>query len=395
MSAARPRAGVTSTGPAGVRPIGFALLLALTMGTGTFPGFAFGVLGPDLIAEFGLSRAGLGVLTTAHFAVGGLGSTLAGRATDHLGARRTMLIAFALVAGAQVAMAASGAFGWLLVAAAAAGVSLAAGNPATNKAVSQHLPPGRRGLTMGVKQAGVQLGAVLAGTVAAPLAAGFGWRTALLVSTVVPVAGLVLTPLLVPPDPAPPARSDGHRAAPLPRAIRRLAVYAFLLGAAAGAFNAYLPLYAVERLGTTTTRAGAIAAAVGATGVVSRILWGWLAERLSSYRLPLTGMAFGAVVAVASVLAGPRLGVAAVWFGAILFGATAVTWNAVGMVAVIGEVESDDAGRASGLVLFGFYTGFVPSPVVFGALVDATGSYGASWLLVMLLLAAAGVWARR
>lgn len=378
-----------------LRPIGFAALLALTMGTGTFPGFAFGVLGPDLIAEFGLTRAGLGVLTTAHFAVGGLGSTLAGRATDLLGARRTMLVAFALVAAAQVAMAASGGFGWLLVAAAAAGVSLAAGNPATNKAVSQHLAPGRRGLTMGVKQAGVQLGAVLAGWVVAPLAAGFGWRTALLASTVVPLAGLLLTPLLVPPDPPLAAAAERAATTALPRAIRRLAVYAFLLGAAAGAFNAYLPLFVVERLGTTTTRAGAIAAAVGATGAASRIVWGWLAERLTSYRLPLTGMAFGAVVAVTLVATAPRLGITAVWLGAVLFGATAVTWNAVGMVAVIGEVEAQDAGRASGLVLFGFYTGFVPSPVAFGALVDVTGGYGASWLLVMLLLAAAGIWARR
>ena len=395
MSGATRHAGEAASPRGRVRPIGFALLLALTMGTGTFSGFAFGVLGPDLIADFGLTRAGLGALTTAHFAVGGLGSTLAGRATDRLGARRTMLASFAIVAGAQAAMAASSAFGWLLVAAAAAGVSLATGNPATNKAVSQHLPSGRRGLTMGVKQAGVQLGAVLAGWVVAPLAAGLGWRTALLVSTVVPLLGLALTPLLVPPDPPMSAIGERRPVGPLPRAIRHLAVYAFLLGAAAGAFNAYLPLYLVERLGTTTTRAGAIAAAVGATGAVSRILWGGVAERLSSYRLPLTGMALGAVVAVALVQAGAGLGIAAVWAGAILFGATAVTWNAVGMIAVIGQVEAEDAGRASGLVLFGFYTGFVPSPVAFGALVDATGSYSASWALVMMLLAGAGLWARR
>jgi hypothetical protein len=65
------------------------------------------------------------------------------------------------------------------------------------------------------------------------------------------------------------------------------------------------------------------------------------------------------------------------------------------MLAVISEVGPADAGRASGRVLFGFYTGFVPSPVAFGALVDATGSYLVSWGLVMVLLAAAALWARR
>ena len=395
MNRADPTVPVPAPTGSRPNPVGFAALLALTMGTGTFPGFAFGVLGPDLVAEFGLTRAGLGMLTTAHFAIGGLGSTLAGRATDRLGARRTMLVAFALVAAAQVAMALSGAFGWLLVAAAAAGVSLAAGNPATNKAVSQHLAPGRRGLTMGVKQSGVQLGAVLAGSGVAPLAAGFGWRTALLASTVVPALGLLLTPLLVPPDPPRVHDADRRRAAALPRPIRRLAVYAFLLGSAAGAFQAYLPLFVVERLGTTTTRAGAIAAAVGATGAASRIVWGWLAERLASHRAPLAGMAAGAVGAVALVLAAPSLGMAAVWSGAVLFGATAIAWNVVGMVSVIGAVEPETAGRASGLVLFGFYTGFVPSPVAFGALVDATGDYAASWSMVMVALAVAALWARR
>jgi nitrate/nitrite transporter NarK len=377
-----------------LRRAGFALVLSLAMGTGTFPGFAFGVLGPDLIAEFDLTRTELGLLTTVFFAVGGFGSITAGRVVDAFGARRTMMAAFAAVAASLLAMSVAGGFGWLLIAAAAGGVSLAAGNPTTNKSVSEHVPAGRRGLTMGVKQAGVQIGAVLAGSLVAPLAAEFGWRQALVISALVPAAGVLLALLFVPADPHVDASTRNGPKRALPPSVRHLAVYAFLMGAGVGAFNAYLPLYGVEELGLTTTRAGAIAATVGFVGVVSRIAWGWTSEHLPSFHLPLAVMAGGATVAVALLLAAPALGVTSLFVGGMLFGATAVTWNSVGMLAVVAGVDSADAGRASGVVLFGFYTGFVPSPVVFGTLVDLTGDYRAAWGLLLAVFAVAAWWIR-
>nr|MBA2530200.1 hypothetical protein [Euzebyales bacterium] len=52
--------------------VAFAATLAVAMGAGTFPGYAFGVLGPYLIPEFSLSRSQLGLLTTSFFLVGGV-----------------------------------------------------------------------------------------------------------------------------------------------------------------------------------------------------------------------------------------------------------------------------------------------------------------------------------
>lgn len=388
--------GADPIGPPHVlRRAGFALVLSLAMGTGTFPGFAFGVLGPDLIAEFSLSRTELGLLTTVFFAVGGFGSISAGRAVDAFGARRTMIGAFAVVAASLLAMSLAGGFGWLLVAAAAGGISLAAGNPTTNKSVSEHVPVGRRGLTMGVKQAGVQIGAVLAGSMVAPLAAELGWRQALVVSAAIPASGVLLALLVVPADPPVDAATRNGPRRPLPPAVRHLAVYAFLMGAGVGAFNAYLPLYGVEELSLSTTQAGRVAATVGFVGVVSRVAWGWASERLPSFHLPLVVMAGGATAAIALVLAAPRLGIVALTLGGIVFGATAVTWNSVGMLAVVAGVDSTDAGRASGVVLFGFYTGFVPSPVVFGTLVDLSGAYRGAWALLLVVFAVAAWWIGR
>ena len=60
--------------------IAFGLVLALAMGTSTFAGYAFGVLGPNLIGEFDISRSQLGLLTAVFFLVGGPLSLVAGPA---------------------------------------------------------------------------------------------------------------------------------------------------------------------------------------------------------------------------------------------------------------------------------------------------------------------------
>jgi nitrate/nitrite transporter NarK len=154
------------------------------------------------------------------------------------------------------------------------------------------------------------------------------------------------------------------------------------------AINAYLPLYLVERAGASHELAGAVVAAIGVVGVGSRIAWGWASERMPSFTLPLLLLGLGAVLAVAMVAAVERIGLWIAWPAAIVFGASAVTWNAVGMLAVITESGSRLAGRASGVVTAGFYIGFVGSPMVFGLVVDAAQDYLPAWLLVMAVFAA-------
>jgi MFS family permease len=382
MTVSAPQWGTRS----GWTRLGFAAVLALAMGTSTYAGYAFGVLGPLIRQEFAISRFQLGLLTACFFLVGGPLSLAAGRATDRYGARRVMVLAFAVAAGAIVGMAAAPSFPVVLLGAAAAGVALATGNPVTNKLVADHLPPGRRGLVMGSKQAGVQVGAFLAGIVLAPVAAQVGWRLAFGWSALIPLIGLVGAIALIPRRPGAEAGQAPHGAAlddgRLPPGVRWLAAYAFLMGSGVAAINAYLPLYLVERADASQAVAGAVAATIGVVGIGSRIAWGWASERMPSFSLPLLLLGVGAVVAVAMVAAVERLGLWIAWPAAALFGASAVTWNAIGMLAVITESGSRLAGRASGVVTAGFYIGFVGSPVAFGLLVDATHDYLLAWLLV-------------
>lgn len=379
--------------------IAFAGVLALAMGTGTYAGYAFGVLGPELRAEFGLSRFELGLLTTLFFAVGGPLSLLAGRATDRFGARLVMLVAFTVAGSAVLAMAAAPAYWILLGAAAVAGVALATGNPVTNKLIAIHVAPGRRGLIMGGKQAGVQVGAFLTGAVLTPVAVAIGWRHALGWSAAIPLTGLVLALALIPSDRPSAAEHAATRAVRLPHSVRWLAAYAFLMGSGVAAINAYLPLYLVERAGASQQLAGSVAATIGLVGIGSRIAWAWASERMrGGYSVPLLLLGAGAVVALLLVAAVEGVGLWLAWPAAALFGATAVTWNAVGMLAVISSAGAGHAGRASGVVTGGFYIGFVGSPMLFGWLVDRMGGYSLAWLLVAgvfgLSVLVIGAWRR-
>ena len=99
-------------------------------------------------------------------------------------------------------------------------------------------------------------------------------------------------------------------------------------------------------------------------------------------------LAVGSVIASGALWAGASLGSGLLWAGAALFGATAVAWNALGMLSIVRDVEVSVAGRASGRVLLGFYIGFLVGPVTFGWSVDH-GGYGAGWAAVTAAFAMA------
>lgn len=379
--------------------LSLSVVLTIAMGAAAFPGFAFGALGPFLVDEFEISRSRLGLLTTLFFAVGGVLSLVAGPMVDRFGGRRVMLGAFGIICLALLALAGAPSYPILSVAAAFGGMSIAAANPTTNKLVAVHVPLGQRGVIMGVKQSGVQIGAFAAGAILAPLAAWLDWRIALMLTAIVPLLGALGALLFVPPDridKSSPSSTSGRRA-PMTNAVWWLTAYAFLMGSGVAAVTAYLPLFAVERLDFSVPTAGAVAALIGLVGIIGRIAWGFISERRSGYVSPLLVMAIGAVASVLLLIAA-EASPALIWLGALLLGATAVTWNSVGMLAVIATTGPAAAGRASGYVLFGFYGGFVGSPLLFGTIVDNTERYDVAWTIVAVIFVAAaaviGAWRR-
>ena len=364
--------------------MGFGALLAVTMAASTFAFTTFSVLSRSLLDAFALSRWQLGALVTATAMVGAFTSPVLGRVSDRIGGRRALQLTLALSAVVLAGIALSPAYPVLVTAALAAGLVQATANPSTNKLIGVHVAGGSRGTVTGIKQAGVQAGVFLGGSLLPLGATHLGWRQTLLIAATLPVLGLIMSRLVVPADvPATGGRSSGgNTAASRSPFLVRLAVYGFLIGAGWSAVFTYLPDYAQNALGWSPTISGLLVALAGLCGMAGRIGWSRVAERRLGAATTLVILASIGAVAVIMILLAGRMP-ALLWVGAAAVGASSGSWNSVGMFAVIDRMPSDTSGAASGVVMFGFLTGLATGAPPFGWAVDVTGSYVIGLLAVI------------
>lgn len=359
------------------RHTAFVGLLFAAMGAATLAAGVIGVLATFIIDDFGISRGTLGWVVSANVVVAAAFSPFAGTLTDRMGGRRSLAFVFGMSAVSFAILGTAPIVAFMFVGSAVAALAQAAGNPSTNKLIGEYLPRGERGVVTGIKQSGVQAGITIAGLTLPTVAIAMGWRAAMLVVAVVPLVAGLLTVVVVPGD----RRSGDRRTsgnAALPPSIRWLALYGAIFGFA-GAVSFYVPLFAEESLGLDPRLGGLAVAVAGAVAFVARIGWARFAEQRHSFRGPLATMAMLGVAAAASMLASMIVPVL-LWVGAVMTGMGTSAWNSVGMLAVI-EDAGDATGRASGIVLLGFLAGLGIGPPVYGALVDATGSYAPMWIL--------------
>ena len=71
---------------------------------------------------------------------------------------------------------------------------------------------------------------------------------------------------------------------------------------------------------------------------------------------------------------------------AVLFGAGAIAWNAVGMLAVMDLSPAGMVGKGTGTVLFGFLLGLAGGAPLMGLSIDSFGSYQVGWLGAAVVL---------
>lgn len=360
-------------------------LLLCAMAASALMQFGLAVLAPFITAEFGLSRTQYGSGVSTLFLSGVLVSLLAGRLVGRWGEVRLLRAVFAFALVAFVIMAVAPGWGWVLVAAMLMGIPLGLGNPVTNQLIVTRVDQTVQGTATGVKQSGVQVGALFAGAVVPPVAVAFGWRAGVGVLALVAVVGLLLAvPLRDTPQPD---RFDGDGPPGRPSTLALfLCGYAALMGFAAAAVNAFLPLFAYEELAMSVSRAGQLVAVIGLLGALARVGMGVIGNRIRRFALWLAGLAAVAVAASALLLAASRQP-GLVWLVVVGFAVSANAWQVAAMLAVVRQGR--DAARSSGIVMGGFIGGMMLGPLTFGVVVDATRSYAAGWGMVVSVFAAA------
>lgn len=392
------------------------------------PGLAaYAVLAGATLTQIGASFAQQGLAILA-FAMG---------AADHMGLVGTGILAAAVTLGMAVSMLPSGAaadrlgisgtalvggFGvavllwgvhWivpgsvpLLVASlAAVGVFTALVPMSGSRAVILAFPSHVRGIAMGIRQAGVTVGAALAAAVLPRLAGTWGLEGTL---SGMGLPAFVFAAILALASWWALSRdgTDRGRATARPavgdlvRAMQGafpVAVVGGLLSAGQYVTLAYLIPF-LHTGGESILVAGLVLSLIQVGGTVGRILFGAVSDKNGGER--------GVVVAWIAVLG--CLGLIAVpvsvslgapqWLLdvlAVVLGFGIVGWNALCLTWGAERADRQVQGTAMGMVGAVIFVGATVWPPVFGAVVAAFHSYEAAWVLIAFLYAVAAVLAFR
>ncbi|MEO3749442.1 MFS transporter [Streptomyces sp. B6B3] len=379
-----------------------------------------GALGLQFQRDLGLSTTQLGLLVSAVQLVPLVGLLVAGELLDRYDERWIVGLGACVVAvGLGVGSLAPG-YAWLLVVLLVVGAGYSTVQPGGSKSVASWFHASQRGLAMGVRQAGLPLGAALASAALPLLAEAHGWRAALVAGALVALlgAGVFTAFHRRPPEPAPvPAPVPAPEPAPGPgarrrdgrgsglagrlRMLREPAMVTIMLSGVSLISVQYgvgiltvLYLHDVASVGAGTA-ALVLVAAQGA-GVLGRIGLAAWSDRGGSGgsggagRYPTVMLCMVAAIAGTGVLMTPagRAPVVAcvVLVGLGFFG---FGWYGPWVAYVAESAPPGRTGFALGLAMSVNQTAIILVPPVLGLLRDLTGSFAPAWGLLAAMTAVA------
>jgi MFS family permease len=316
-----------------------------------------------------------------------------------------LLQAGAALASVALLLATLGVLPLLLLGAVMLGLGYGPTGPAGSRILQATAPPRHRVLIFSVKQAGAPLGGALAGLIAAPVAAAYGWPSAFLLGIVLAgAAALAIQPMR--------ARLDAERepdrpwlgspgaalkapfaALGLHPELPRLTLLAFAFAVVQGSLFSFTVTWLVEAHGFALTVAGGAFAVMQGCGVGGRLLLGWLADRTGNATRNLSIQAVVAALLTAGfILFAPGQPFWALATLGGLTGIAAASWNGIFLAEVARLSPPDRLGEATaGATLFCFL-GYLTAPSAFALAVTMTGSWTLPFLAAASVLAVIALW---
>ena len=369
------------------------------------------VIAPALMPAMGLSFSAVGYFAVMTFLSAAVTGVYAVAMVRRHGPIRTCQFALLLAAIGSFLMALLQP--WALY---AGGVLIGAGlgqlNPASSDILARTATPHRRALVFSIKQTGVPVAGALVGLASPFTVVHFGPVWALVeigVLCLVAMVGLepqraTLDTHRLPDTPWPSLR--GVFAAPMLAvlrhpALRVLCVAVTVFSMVQNTVTAFLVSHLSGSLGWTLVEAGAGFSIALVAGVIGRIIWSLIADRIGDGLPVLCGLSVAiALCAAAMVWPGPVTPHWPVLVLVILFGATAVGWNGVYLAQVAREVPQAEVALATVGTLFFSYLAVLVGPLVYTAIATAGGT-GVAYLAQVVPLVAVTVtlgaylWRRR
>jgi MFS family permease len=358
------------------------------------------VLAPVAAADLGVQASRIGVLVAFTY----FSAIVSGLVCDTLIARygpvrvfgfAVVLVSVGLVSGY------GGHIALVFLLAACSGTAHGLVNPASSTVLLRASPPQYRSLIFSIKQTGVPLGSAIAGIALPLLLQIMHWREALLVlggasvlvlAVVVPFRRIYDT-----------ERNPGQRfrlaaiGTPIVEVlsrpeVRRLALTSASYSAVQMSLFSYLMLFLIVDLGYSLVVAGLVFSVAQGAGVLSRPVWGVIADRFQVPRglLAVLGIAMG-LCGVAAAFFTRESSFALIVAVCALYGGSAIGWNGIYMAEVARLAPPGKVGLLTGGSLLFTFTGAVLGPPIFGAILGLTGSYKTSFAVFAALPLLAGM----
>ena len=353
--------------------------------------------GGEISKELGLSNTQFGLILSAFAYPYAIFQVIGGSVGDKYGARKTLLICGVIWATATILTGMVGGLVSLFIARVLLGFGEGATFPTATRAMQNWTTPDRRGFAQGITHAFARLGNAVAPPIVAFLIFYVGWRYSFVVLGLVSFIWVVIWYAYFRDNPAdhkditqaeldvlPAPRAPGAKQAvpwgALTKRILPVSITYFCYGWTLWLFLGWIPSFFKQSYGLDLKNSALFASGVFFAGVVGDTLGGVLSDgiykrtgNLKLARLSIIVVGFlGAALSLSGVFFTKDLTYVALLLSSGFFFAELV----IGPIwSVPMDIAPKFAGTASGLMNTGSAVAAIVSPIVFGLVVDATGSW--------------------
>ena len=360
-----------------------ALLLSTIGGVGMW---SVVVALPAVQAEFGVARADASLPYTLTMIGFGIGGIVLGKLSDRFGVVLPVIIgAVALVLG-YAAAGASPTLWWYTI---AQGVLIGFGSSATFAPLLADTSlwfNRRRGIAVGIFASGNYLAGTVWPTIIQHFIETSGWRNTSYGIAVFCAVTMVPLALMLRRHAPAAAMATGSGCSPTfmspshgmsPRALQVLLAIASICCCVAMAMpQVHLVAYCSD-LGYGAARGAQMLSLMLACGIVSRISFGWISDRLGGLRTVLVG---SALQGIALLLFLPFNGLVSLYLISAMFGLFQGGIVPAYAIIIREYFSPKEAGARVGIVMTASLFGMALGGWMSGAIFDATGSYRAAFL---------------
>lgn len=361
------------------------LFVATTAQTlAAFGMFTIPTLAATIKGALGLSPSMIGYQTSLAFGMSGVSAVLIGGFVRRFGPCRVFQAGLMfLAAGGALVIASS-------MATVTAGIALIGfgfgfASPVTSIILARFGTAARRNLLFSIKQSSTPLGAAIAGIVSPTLAESWTWQWAFGVTVIAALLSALCLNLF---HRTWDNEADHKARIALPwegiriifanRTLLRMASIGFCYAMAQLGLTAFLVLFLVEDLAFSVISAGLILSMVHGVGVVSRLIWGFSADRAGNVLAVLSFIGgLTAVCAAIAVFASPEWPLVSIYALFLVFGSAGFAWSGLQAAAMAAMAESD---RLSETISGGFgflFLGAWAGPVLAALVFSVSENYGA------------------